>query len=463
MPAKDNTAPPHNAHAEQAVLGACLLDTNAYYRTREVGLFPGAFYHQPNQMIYSAMGGIIKDHETLDSVLLCTQMAQAGLLETVGGATYIASLTSSVPTSCNAVHYAEAVMEAHRRRQVISACHVATQRSFKTTPSRQVIADLVMELEHVGGDDARRGIETPADMWPSMQLRVESDGATVAGLYTGMDDIDVCVKGLRPSQLWVIGGRPSAGKSAFLLTLASHMCRCYGPGLLSSMDATKEEVMDRLARIVIPYSQYADVYAEQDKNALAGLIAAYSNRLRELPLYIDDRTIYIEDMLYAWRSHLVRHPDTKWIGIDYFQQMQTRERFRNRLDGYNHILAQLKAFRMNTGIPMILLSQLNRMEWREDDGPELHHLKDCGTLEQDAHVVMLLSALDPAKVEVDGQFAFPMQVNIAKQKDGPCKRVVLRFVKPQFLFMSRHRGRDDLPKQTEMMQPEFLEDETVPF
>lgn len=449
-PESDRT-PPHDVEAEKAVLGSCLLDEEAYYKTREVGLHSGAFFTDAHRHIYSAMGCVVRDNQAVDGVMLCTQIRNAGLLDQVGGVSYISTLTDAVPTSVNAVKYAETVLECHRRRQVILACSRAATDSYKNRPARHVIADLVTELEHIGSAAARKGIETPADLWPAMEERVEKHGPTAAGMYCGIDDLDNTVRGLRNNQLWVIGGRPSTGKSAFLLTLAQYMTSTYGPALISSLDATKEEVMDRLARIVIPFSEFEDAYVHHDKNELEAMISIYSTRLRELPIYIDDETVYIEDMLYSWRAHLVRHPDTKWIGIDYFQQIQTRQRHRTRLDALNDILAQLKAFRMTTGVPMVLLSQLNRQDWKREEGPQLHHLKDTGTLEQDAHVVMLLSHLDPKDDPpwANGELGRPVRVNVAKQKDGPVRsKVVLRFVPPQYLFLSPRKPRDDKPKQS---------------
>ena len=368
--------PPTAMHAERAVLGACLLNEQAVYSVRELGLLPEHFANREHQRLYEGILRLADASHAVDSVKLCSEVSA----DIPTAASLIASLTSAVPTSVYADDYARDVLDCYARRELITACRLAAEVAYKKRDARESAIALIERLQDICGAKMRASIETPRQLLPALERRIDTDGPSAAGFYTGIYELDNVVRGLRSKQLWVVGGRPSSGKSAFLLTLAYYMCHNYGPALIASLDATKEEVMDRLVRIVIPHEEYADVYRHHDREGLASLIGCHSHRVRDIPLYIDDTTAHVEDMIYSWRAHIARHPDTKWIGVDYFQQIQTRQRFRARLDALNYVLARLKAFRLETGIPIILLSQLNRSDWNEKTGPQLHHLKDTGTL-----------------------------------------------------------------------------------
>lgn len=451
------TKEPIDIPAERAVLGACLLDPQAVYAARELGLLPEHFYDKPHREVYTAIVRLADANKPADTVQLYSELS--GII--ANPANVLGELSAAVPTATRIDDYARNVLDAYARREIISACRTAALIAQKETGAQESAVRLIASMERICGARMRSVIESPAQLLSALQERIAASGPTAAGYYSGIYDLDNVVKGIRPKQLWVIGGRPSAGKTAFLLTLVSYMCPTYGPALISSLDATKEEVMDRLIRIVIPHDEFRDVWGPRDREGLAALCNIYADRLRSMPVYIDDTTCHIEDMIYTWRAHVARHSETKWIGVDYFQQIQTRQRFRQRLDSLNYVLARMKSFRLETGIPIILLSQLNRQDWPAGQGPGLHHLKDTGTLEQDANVVMLLSHLDPKVHHMDGLLGDPMQLNIAKQKDGPTRKIVLKFVKPQFLFLSPSNPREDRPEQTQLEGTEEPDD--VPF
>lgn len=457
--------PPHDTSAERAVLGACLLDPAALYRVRERGLLHSSFYVPAHQHIFAAMETIMAREDKLDSVLLCAELNSAGMLEAVGAASYVAGLTSAVPTSVNADKYAQQVIDCALRRSLIIECMSAIEACYRRQDGRSHAAELLLRVEGLCSDVHRAGVQTPADLAREFEAHLETSGPVTPGVSTGIFELDTYLRGIGRQQLWVIGGRPSAGKSAFLLNLAYHTARDYGPVFLASMDATKQEIMHRLSYIVCPTDAFDDCYRAGDREGKTGLISTFLPRVTRLPIYMNDEALYVEDWIYIWKAHLMRHPNTQWIGVDYVQQMQTRRPYKNRLEALNGILTALKKFRMETEIPIVLLSQVNREKAGPYEKPTLANLKDSGNIEQDAHVVILLSDLDPKEKEnnIEG-LGWPVRVDIAKQKDGPRKELKLRFIKQQYVFASLRKPRDDGVKDANLFEAAATSgDESCPF
>jgi len=413
--------PPQNLEAERAVLGAVLLDNEVVYSVMEI-LGPEAFYQEGHRIIFNAMLNLNERGEPIDLVTLTNRLRSDGLLEKIGGAAYLPSVADGVPTSAGAAHYARIVKEKSILRDLISTSSEIVEDCFDAPGD---VDELI--------DDAERRIFQISERrigagFYSMKEIVKSSFKTIETLYerkehvtgvpTGFKDIDELTSGLQPSDLIVVAGRPSLGKTALCLNIAQGAAGIHKlPVAIFSLEMAKEQLVTRMlcseARIDA-HRLRSGFLSDTDWPKLTRA----AGHLSESPIYIDDSPAISVMEMRAKARRLKADKDLKLIIIDYMQLMRGRARIDSREQEISEISRSLKALAKELAIPVVALSQLNRaVENRQDKRPLLADLRESGAIEQDADVIIFIyrdefyNKTSPEKGVAE--------IIVGKQRNGP--------------------------------------------
>jgi len=432
--------PPHSIEAEESVIGGVLLDNTALDRALEL-LVPDDFYRDAHRKIMRAIIELNQRNEPVDLITLTDALKSRNELQEIGGAAYLADLTERVPTAANVAYYARIIKDKAILRQLIHTATDLTARSYETPGDVEGFLD---EAEHRIYEIAER--KTRPSFFRLRDIVVESMKAVeqlyerrelVTGVPTGFVDLDRKTAGLQPSDLVIIAGRPSMGKTALALNVAEYAALEADTGVaIFSLEMSKEQLVLRMlcSEARVDQSKVrAGFAAERDYPKLA--IAA--ERLSDAPIYIDDTPALSVLELRAKARRLKRDADAKLglVIVDYLQLMRG-PLTDNREQEISGISRSLKALAKELSIPVVALSQLNRqVEQRADKKPVMADLRESGAIEQDADVIMFLYrpyVYDPKNAE-EGY----AEVIIGKQRNGPTGIVPLTFFSEYTRFENR--------------------------
>ena len=423
--------PPQNIEAEMAVLGSMLLDQDAISQAIEL-LDADCFYKEANKKIYSAVINLYDQSKAVDMVTLIEELRRSNCLDEVGGPTYITNLTLNVPTSANIVHYAKIVKEKMLLRNLISA---ATQIASKCYDATQDVDRLVDKAEQIIFEVSSKKVET---RFTQIKEVIRNSIETIDNLYqrkenitgisTGFRDLDIKTAGLQPSDLIVVAGRPSMGKSALASSIAEHVGVIEKmPVAFFSLEMSKEQLVQRML------CSHARVDAHKVRTGFLSqadwprLVSA-AGKLSEAPIYIDDAPTVTALELRAKARRLKAQFDIKLIVVDYLQLMQGHlAKADNRQQEISEISRSLKALARELSVPLIAISQLSRaVEQRSDHRPQLSDLRESGAIEQDADLVLLLLREEYYNPTEENKGI--AEVIIAKQRNGPTGSLSLAFL-----------------------------------
>ncbi|MFA6239787.1 MAG: replicative DNA helicase [Candidatus Hydrogenedentales bacterium] len=483
-PAFDRT-PPHNIDAERSCLGAMLLNPDAVGTAIEVLKENAAdvFYSEAHQHVYDAVLALFRENVPVDAVTLMEQLDRHGHLEAVGGASYIAELTGAVPTSANIEYYARIVLDLAVLRRLISACTTAAGEAYGATGDVNELLDRAeAAIFSIAESRQLNPVYKVADLLEDSIKRIESiikSHTGYTGLPTGFHKLDEMLSGFQPSDMIVLAARPSVGKTAFALNIASHVAIHEGKSaLVFSLEMAKEQLVQRLLCMEgrIDSKRLRTGFLAKDE--FSKLIPAAA-KLSNAPIYIDDTpNMGILELRSKARRHAAQN-DLDLIIIDYLQLMRgSSSRSENRQQEISEISRSIKGIARELRVPVVALSQLSREAERDDSGlPKLSHLRESGAIEQDADVVIMLSRPPVHKragsdddEEEDSSHDKLIHVNIAKQRNGPTGKLDLFFDRnlQRFMDPAGEHTRGATPPPGAMAPPtyaspeEYEEDET-PF
>ncbi|MFQ5902233.1 MAG: replicative DNA helicase [Candidatus Binatia bacterium] len=425
--------PPQNLEAESSVLGGILLDNDAINRVLEI-LTPEDFYRESHRKIYRAMMELSDRNEPVDLITLSEFLKARGELDSVGGTSYLASLADLVPTAANITYYARIVREKAILRHLISAATEIATQGFEEQGNvdefldvaEKVIFDIsekkVKSSFVVIGDMIKDSLKTVEKLYERKEM--------VTGVPTGFKDLDKLTAGLQPSDLIVVAGRPSMGKTAFCLNIAAHAALNAGVGVaIFSLEMAKEQLVLRMlcSEARVDNSKIRSGYlADREFPKLA--MAA--GRLNEALIYIDDTPAISVLELRAKARRLVRDREKKvgLIIVDYLQLMRGMGTAGNREQEISEISRSLKALAKELSIPVIGISQLNRqVESRKPPRPILADLRESGAIEQDADVIAFIYRDVVYNENTDEPNV--AEIIVAKQRNGPTDTKRLAFFK----------------------------------
>ena len=439
--------PPQNIEAEQAVLGAMLISKEAIAEAAQI-LNPVDFYREAHRIVYEAMLDLSNKNQAVDNLTVIEQLNKAGLLEKVGGIAFVTALANTVPTAANVIFYAKIVKEKSLMRRLINTATAIATMGYEDSEDADTIMDKAEKMILEIAANRKTSDFTPIkqiviDTFSKIEGLYESKGG-LTGLSTGFKDLDRLTTGLQPSDLILVAARPSMGKTAFTLNIASHVAiKENKPVAFFSLEMSKEQLMQRmLCAEGLIASQRLRV-GDLDEQDWQKLIAA-ADKFSKAPLYIDDTPGISIMELRSKARRLQQEKGLSLILIDYLQLMQGRNNkgSDNRQQEISEISRSLKSLARELNVPVIALSQLSRsVESRQIKKPMLSDLRESGSLEQDADIVMFLYREDYYNAETENKNI--TDVIIAKHRNGPVDSIQLFFHKQFTKFADLLRTTDD--------------------
>lgn len=438
--------PPQNVEAEQAVLGAMMLDHNAVIVAMEK-LTPNDFYREVHKTIFEAMEHLHHDNKEIDVITLPEELRHMKKLDDVGGIEYVLSLPNLVATAANIEFHANIVSEKALTRNLITTCTDLTAAAYDGEKEPHDLLDdaerriLKLSENKNRGDFAPVGVVVEETLDKITKLYENKTGLT--GLPTGFRDLDRMTSGLQPSDLILVAARPSMGKTAFTLNIAQNVgVRQHKTVAFFSLEMSQEQLVQRiLCQIAHIDSQKLRTGQLNTDDEWTRLTDA-CDKLYQAPIYIDDTPGISVSEMRSKARRLKAERGLDLIVVDYLQLMQGRNT-ESRQQEISEISRSLKALARELKVPLIALSQLSRsVESRQDKRPMLSDLRESGALEQDADIVSFLYREDYYDKETENQHI--TEVILAKHRNGPVGSVKLYFKGEYTLFLNldtNHEGQ----------------------
>lgn len=430
--------PPHSYEAEESVLGSLLIDKNGIIKVADI-IAAVDFYKPTHRLVYQSYRDLYDKGEPIDVLSVTNRLREKKELETVGGEAAVAYLATVVPTAGNVVHYARIVHKYATLRRLITAASQITELGFA---EEQDISDTLDTAEkalyEVSRDYRHHSFVKVGEALEAAYDRIERlhRGAdSLRGVGTGFPSLDLKLAGWQPSDLVILAARPSFGKTTLALDFARHAALAGVPVGVFSLEMSKEQLVDRL----LAAHAHVDLWRlRTGKLAMEGEFSDFERLgqamgdLSEAPLYIDDSA---SNNIMGIRTMARRLQSEHGLGlvvIDYLQLMESSRYSSNRVQEVSDISRSLKKLAIELNVPVLALSQLSRaVELRTDQRPKLSDLRESGSIEQDADVVMFIhqhKSLD------DDEGAFPeerevrdVSLLIEKHRNGPTGEIPLRF------------------------------------
>ena len=454
----DHTTPPQSIEAEQAVLGAILLDSDVFISVLEYDSADD-FYSRANQLIFEAMEELNRDDEAIDALTVQQKLNNMHMLENVGGYEYIFQLANDTPTAANAEYYARIVEEKSLLRKLIQASNKIARESFEQEESVSVILDEAEKsILNVAENRNRNGFIHIRDVvFESMQNLddLSKNGQDVTGIPTGYPDLDAMTAGLQPEELIILAARPAVGKTAFALNIAQNVAtKQDGVVAVFSLEMGAGSLVNRMICAEGSINAGHLRTGQLTEDEWSDLIVA-SGALSEADIYIDDTPgIRVTEIRSKSRRLLKERGRLDLIVIDYLQLIEgSGKRNENRQQEVSDISRQLKKIAKELHVPVIALSQLSRgVEQRQDKRPVLSDIRESGSIEQDADIVAFLYRDDyyeRGEGEDDDGGGEPrledniVEVIIEKNRSGARGTVKLIFTKEFNKFSSVSFRTDD--------------------
>lgn len=447
----DPKIPPQNVDAEKSLLGALLIDTDAIVRIADT-IDVKDFYDERHQRIFEAVRKLYERHRPIDVLTLSNQLKDEGFLEVVGGATYLTELTNYVPTAAHVEHYAEIVAEKALRRRLIKTSQDIVGIGYdEAKPIRQIIEEAEVELFQVSQKHVKQDIESIESVLASSFERLDElhkNGGKVRGIPTGFKDLDNLVAGWQKSDLVILAARPAMGKTVLALNFAHKVAtKAEMPVLIFSLEMSKEQLVDRMLSMESGVDAWNIRTGSLSNNDWEKISEAMGT-LAEAPIYIDDTPgITVSDM----RTKARREQHQRQLGliiVDYLQLMSGGARFGsdgNRVQEISEISRGLKSIARELNVPVIALSQLSRsVESRSPQIPQLADLRESGSIEQDADMVVFIYRDEYYNPETTEKPNIA-DILIKKHRSGPTGNVELYFDANKQLFKSLDRKSSSTP------------------
>jgi replicative DNA helicase len=436
--------PPHDIDAEEAVIGSLLIDGTAIYKIASF-LQQSDFYHEPNRWLYGACLSLQQRNEAINQITVAQELDRQSKLEACGGAAYLSHLISICPTPLDIEHYARIVYRLSVMRHLISAADQIEAIGYEAGPdvdaSLSRAEDVLFKLGHEQTPRDFIHIRQVLDRYfeaatPSPTTEAAGYPGTISYVLSGFNKLDEFLGGLQPADLIIVAGRPSLGKTSFALSLARNAAREQGACVaLFSLEMARDSLVLRLLSGesgVDSRRLRLGLHNEDEERRIMNAIGVLS----EAPVYIDDSPLLRVVEMRSKARRLYHEHGIDLIVIDYLQLMQGDGRTENRVQEISYISRSLKALARELSVPVVAVSQLSRaVEWRASHKPQLSDLRDSGSIEQDADVVMFICRDEVYFTREEWQNLHPdrdypeglANIVIAKHRNGPTGQIDLHF------------------------------------
>lgn len=447
--------PPQNIEAEQSLLGSLLIDKDAFFKIADI-IDADDFYKDSHRIIYENMRDLFSRHEPIDLLTLTNLLDEKKLLEKISGRTYLIELSNAVPSASHIVNYANIVQKKATLRRLLTAAGEISVLGHDEKEDLSKILDLAeQKLFNVSQKHLKQSFIPVKNVLSDTFDRIDEMHKTsgkLRGIPTGFKDLDNLLAGLQKSDLIVLAARPSVGKTSLALDVARQIVVNSKTTVgYFSLEMSKEQLVDRMlcaqSGIDLFKIRTGKLSDREDSDDFAQLGHAMGT-LSEAPLFIDDSaTLNIIDIRTKCRRLKVEH-DLGLVIIDYLQLMEARAGAENRVQAVAEITRSLKQIARELNIPILALSQLSRaVEMNKPAIPKLSHLRESGSIEQDADIVLFLY-----RKAADRNYNFEdltpeeknlTEIHIAKHRNGPTGLVKMIFKASQASFKNIEKNYND--------------------
>jgi replicative DNA helicase len=437
--------PPQNLEAEQSLLGGLLVDPESINKIADM-VGPDDFYKDAHGRIFEVMLDLYERNEAIDIITVSSLARDKGLVEKMGGITYLNTLVDSMPSAANIVQYARMVREKALTRKLINVATIIIERGHELDTNVDTYID---EAENLIFQVAENKFKPAFFSMKDIVMeniktieRLSQKKQSVIGVPTGYPKLDSLTSGLQPSDLIIVAGRPSMGKTAFCLNVAQHVAtlkeETYQVGVFS-MEMSKEQLVTRLlsSEAEIDHSKLrAGMLAQSDWRRLSEA----ASKLIEASIYIDDSPSMSVLEVRARARRLKKEHGLSLLIVDYLQLMKGRTMTESRVQEISEISRSLKALAKELNIPVIAISQLSRApEKREQDAkkPRLSDLRESGAIEQDADLILFIYRDEVYNKNSDKKGI--AEIIIGKQRNGPTETIELAFIDKYTAFRNLYQ------------------------
>lgn len=433
--------PPHSVEAEQAVLGCMLLDSDVIPTVTEL-IRSSDFYREDHREICEAITDIVEQAGPVDIITVSEQLQRRGTLEKAGGMDYLASITSAVPTTANARHYAKIVEGKSLLRKLIKAAQEIAGMSYEAADEAEFVLDRAEKsIFDIIERRSTQGFAHIKDVLLETFIRLEelyNSKSPITGVPTGFTDLDMKTAGLQNSDLVLIAARPGMGKTALALNIAQYAAvQKHVPVALFNLEMSKDQLVNRMLCsevMVDSHRMRTGRLDDEDWKKIARALGPLS----EAPIYIDDTPGVTVMDIRAKCRRLKLEKKLGLVVIDYLQLMRGREKAESRQQEVSEISRSLKILAKELSVPVLTMSQLSRgPESRSDHRPMLSDLRESGAIEQDADIVMFLYRDD--YYNPDSEKKNRAEIIIAKHRNGSTGTIYLKWFDKYTKFANLER------------------------
>jgi len=435
---------PHNLEAERSVLGAILIHNEAFNVAAEF-IDTNDFFRVAHQQVFEKMITLSERGQAIDLVTLKDELGRSGNLDEVGGAAYIAGLADGVPRSTNVEHYARIVKEKATLRSLIQSAGRILSKAYEAEQDADTVLDQAeQEIFSIAEDRIHAGFVSIGELAQGSFTTIEQlqeHKGLVTGVPSGFVDLDNLTSGFQASDLIIVAGRPSMGKTSFMLNAAQHVGTKTDKTVgFFSLEMAKEQLFMRML------TTEAEVDAHRFRGGFLserdyGQLSVALERLAKANIFIDDTAALGVLEMRAKARRLKAEHGLDLLIVDYIQLMQGHGRFENRTQEIASISRALKGLAKELSVPVVALSQLSRApEVRSDRRPQLADLRESGALEQDADVVMFIFREEQYEATPENENL--AELILGKQRNGPTGTVKLAFLKQYTRFANLSSLKD---------------------
>ena len=429
--------PPQNTDAERSLLGSLLIDPDAIMKVGPQ-IRADDFYREQHRAIFESVTRLTARNEKADFVTVCSELTRADRMEDVGGQEYIAELINSVPTAFHVEHYATIVQRAAILRRVIQGAGEMVAEAYRSDADPKEVLDSAERVIFSIASEARaQDFEAIREILhefnEQLMFRVEHRGMPT-GVPTGLRQIDLLTGGLQRSDLVILAARPGVGKTALSLSIALHAAKQNDvPVGFFALEMPGQQ----LAQRIIGHEARLDAMRIRDGNLdddQLGRVVRTMGEVAEYPIYIDESpTLTVLELRGKARRMHLEH-NVGLLVVDYLQLLSASSQRDNRVQEITEITRSLKSLARELRIPVMACAQLSRaVEQRPDPTPRLSDLRESGSIEQDADVVLFIHEPERGDEEIIGR-PVDLRLTIAKQRNGPIGHTDVRFVRPTGRF-----------------------------
>lgn len=437
--------PPQNIEAEKSLLGCLIIDKDAIVKVVDY-LEPRDFYKKNHQQIYEAIRDLFERGEEIDLLSVSNRLKEKGILEEVGGNSYLTELANSVPNALHVLNYAKIVQRKRILRDLIEASHEIAQLGYNESEDIEVILDQAEKriFSIAQKSLTQRFVSLKEELEEAFERidRISKHRGTLRGVPTGFTDLDNILSGLQKSDLIILASRPSIGKTSLALNIAANVAINYKmPVGIFSLEMSKDQIVDRLiascANVDLWRLRTGFLSSDGENNDFARIQEAMGI-LSEAPIFIDDAATSNILQMRAMARRLQAEHGLALLIIDYLQLIEPRNPQATMVQQMTEVSRALKSLARELNVPVLALSQLSRaVEQRTPPIPRLSDLRESGSIEQDADVVLFIYRED--RYYPDTIRKNIADIIIAKHRNGPVGKVELYFDAPTASFRNLER------------------------